>query len=81
MHVVYTIKSLKDSRIYVGMSKNLKRRLNEHNTGKVFSTKGYVPWKLIFTEEVKDRIEARSREKYYKGGSRKEFLKSLVAQW
>ena len=77
MFVVYAIRSLKDCRIYVGMNSNLSRRLNEHNYGYVRSTKGYMPWALIFIKEVPSREEARRQEKYYKSGVGKEFLKSL----
>jgi putative endonuclease len=74
-YTVYAIKSLIDSRIYVGLTENLERRLEEHNKGRTRSTKGYRPWKLIYKEEVKTRISARKLEKYYKSGCGKEILK------
>lgn len=77
MYFVYAIKSLKDGRIYVGLSSNLQRRVIEHNSGYVFSTKGYVPWKLIDKEAVGNRKEDRVREKYFKSGFGKELLKSI----
>jgi putative endonuclease len=82
MYIVYALQSLKDERIYVGLTSNLEQRLNYYNSGKVFSTQGYRPWKLFFTEEYKTRIEARNREKQLKSGYGKEFLKarSGVAQ-
>jgi putative endonuclease len=76
---VYAIKSQKDGRIYVGMAVNVEKRLFEHNSGKTKSTKGYRPWNLIFTEKCTDRLVARSREKYWKGGTGKEQLKSLLS--
>jgi putative endonuclease len=81
---IYAIKSIKDGRIYVGMSQNTERRLLEHNNGEVFSTKGFRPWILIFFENAgTSRAYARSREKYWKSGCGKEKLKkeySGVAQ-
>lgn len=77
MHYVYAIKSLKDGRIYVGLSSNIQRRISEHNAGYVFSTKGYRPWKQIYKEGVINRKEARIREKYFKSGFGKELLKSI----
>jgi len=77
MYFVYAVKSQKDGRIYVGLSSNIKRRILEHNSGYVFSTKGFRPWKLIYKEEAKNRKEARKREKYFKSGSGKELLKSI----
>ena len=75
MYYVYAIKSLKDDRIYVGLSKNVDQRIVEHNKGYVKSTRGFLPWILIYQEEVGERIEARKREKYLKSGIGKEFLK------
>jgi len=77
MYFVYAIKSLKDGRIYVGLSSNIKRRIFEHNSGYVFSTKGFIPWKLIYKEEIGNRKQAREREKYLKSGCGKELLKSI----
>jgi putative endonuclease len=83
-YFVYAIKSEKDGRIYVGMSSNPEKRLLEHNSGSVFSTKGFRPWILIFLENTgNERTFARIREKYWKSGCGKEVLKnkySVVAQ-
>ena len=79
MHFVYAIKSQVDGIIYVGMSMDVQKRLVEHNSGKTKSTKGYKPWRLIYTELLPSRSEARRKEKYLKSGVRKEFLKSLVS--
>lgn len=76
MYFVYAIKSLKDKRIYVGLSKDPNRRLVEHNHGQTRSTKGYRPWKLIFIEGCGTREEARKKEKELKSGFGKEFLKN-----
>jgi putative endonuclease len=77
MYEVYAIKSEMDGRIYVGFTDNLIRRLREHNSGKTVSTKGYIPWTLIYREVAESRLEARKREKHLKSGIGKEFLKSL----
>ncbi len=57
------------------MTDNLERRLNEHNAGYNKTTKPYSPFELIHKEEFTNRIEARKREKYFKSGSGKEFIK------
>ncbi len=74
---VYAIKSQLDGRIYVGFTSDIDRRLQEHNSGKTKSTKGFKPWKLIYFEECIGRVEARKREKYLKSGIGKEFLKNI----
>ncbi|MFC2080247.1 GIY-YIG nuclease family protein [Bacteroidota bacterium] len=76
-YVVYALESEQDGRIYVGMTTNMEKRLLEHNSGITKSTKGFRPWKLIFTEEAKSRVQAREREKYWKSGCGKEQLKKL----
>ena len=75
---VYAIKSKKDKRVYVGLSHDVEERLHYHNSGAVFSTKGFVPWILIYKEKVGSLKFAREREKYFKTGSGKEFLKNIV---
>ncbi|OGH47057.1 MAG: endonuclease [Candidatus Levybacteria bacterium RIFCSPLOWO2_01_FULL_39_10] len=77
MYLVYAIRSEVDGRIYVGISANVQRRLKQHNAGYVFSTKGFRPWKLIYSEETFNRKRARVREKYLKSGVGKELLKSI----
>ena len=76
-YIVYALVSEVDRRIYVGFTSDINRRLLEHNNGQTTSTKGYRPWTLFYTETAKDRVEARAREKYLKGGSGKEFLKRV----
>ena len=75
MIIVYVIRSLKDGRFYVGMTNDLERRMQEHQSGKTKSTKAFRPWKLIFTESYPSYLEARKREKYLKSGSGKELIK------
>jgi putative endonuclease len=75
---IYVLRSEVDQRLYVGMSKNIKRRLDDHFYGRVFSTKGYRPWKLVYTEFVGLRIEARKREKFLKTSSGKRYIKNII---
>ena len=65
----------RNRRIYVGQTHNLSRRVEDHNQGRVPSTKFYRPWKLLYSEKVSNRAIARIREKYFKHGIGKEFLK------
>jgi predicted GIY-YIG superfamily endonuclease len=79
MITVYAIKSHVNGDIYVGMSKDVERRLNEHNQGNNRYTKGLRPWSLIYQEQQPSWSEARVREKYLKSGIGKEFLKKMVS--
>ena len=74
---VYAISSIKRSYIYVGLTDDIDRRFNQHNSGKNKTTKPYRPFNLILLESYPSRIEARKREKYLKSGIGKEYLKSI----
>ncbi len=78
MFFVYAIKSEKDGRIYVGFTNNLERRILEHNQGKTKSTKGYVPWVLVYRETVDTMEIARKREKYLKSGIGIKIIKEYI---
>lgn len=75
---VYALKSQKCQRIYVGISSDIEKRLRMHNNRNVFSTKGYTPWKIIYTKKIGNRSDARIEEKKLKSGFGKEFLKGLL---
>lgn len=78
MYFVYVLCSEKDGRLYKGFSSNLEKRILEHNSGKTKSTKGYLPWRLVYSEKVENRIEARKREKFLKSGLGRDFLKKII---
>lgn len=80
MYFVYILKSIKTDRFYIGCTKELNRRLEEHNAGKTRSTKAFVPWKIVYTETFATKTEAFLREKEiksFKSGLKfKELLKT-----
>jgi putative endonuclease len=78
MYYVYALKSTHRNYIYVGMTSNLDRRISEHNRFKERTTRAYAPFVLIYYEVVENRVQARKREKYFKSGVGKEFIRSLV---
>ena len=75
---VYVIESRDGSR-YTGHTKNLEQRLKEHNKGKTFTTRKSQDWKIIYTEAYPTRASATQREKYFKSGSGRDFLKRIIA--
>lgn len=80
MPTLYVLLSLKDNRTYVGLSHNFERRLKQHNSGRVKSTKHRVPFKVLFTEDLDTLKEARKRELYYKSGAGRRKLKNYFAK-
>jgi putative endonuclease len=78
MESVCVLRSEKDGKLYVGMTNDLTRRVEEHNTGRVSSTKGRRPMKIIRVEEYLDRKQAAEREKFLKTGQGRELLKEII---
>ena len=74
---VYVLKSLLSRKSYVGATNNLRRRLSEHNAGKMAYSKKYRPWVVIYSENYATLAEARKREKYFKSGAGRRFLKKI----
>lgn len=66
MYYVYIIRSKIDGNLYLGSTKDLKKRFTEHNNGKVFSTKHRKPFELVYYEAYKAEKDARSREQSLK---------------
>ncbi|MCF8322272.1 MAG: GIY-YIG nuclease family protein [Flavobacterium sp.] len=77
-YFVYVLKSELDGRPYKGHTENIDKRIKEHNSGRIISTKGYKPWKLVYFQTFQTRGEAVLREKYFKTGSGREFLKEKL---
>jgi putative endonuclease len=74
----YVLYSVEFDRFYTGMTKDVVKRLEQHNSKQNKSTKAFIPWKLIHVEQFATRIEAREREKYLKSGIGREFIKSKL---
>lgn len=66
MFYVYVLQS-KSGR-YIGFMTDLKRRINEHNTGQSTYTKRDV-WELLYYEAHTNETDARRRERYLKTSS------------
>lgn len=79
MYSVYVLQSERDNKLYYGFTNNLERRIKEHNNGKVSSTKSRIPFKLIYFENTNNIIEARKREKYFKSGFGRKYIKNKLA--
>lgn len=79
MYYVYVIKSKRDEKLYVGFTKNLLKRLKEHNQGNVISTKNRIPFELIYYEASNMLQDAVSREKALKTGFGRAYLKRRLS--
>ena len=63
MYYVYILISKDGKRTYTGCTNNLKQRLSEHNLGKVRSSKPYLPYEVLHSEQFATLKEARRKEK------------------
>lgn len=81
MHYVYLLLSENDGNFYTGFTKDLKRRLEEHNSGKVKSTFKRRPLKLIYYEACISEDDARRRERYLKSGMGKKYLINRIKSY
>ena len=63
---------------YIGSTKDLRKRILNHNTGKNKSTKYGIPWKIIYYEINLNQQDARARERYLKSGMGRKYLKNRL---
>ena len=62
---VYMLKDM-NNKAYTGSTNNLERRIEEYETGKVFSTKSFQDPEFIYYEAYISENTARMREKRLK---------------
>jgi len=63
---------------YLGMTTDLKERLQEHNAGKSSHTSKFKPWKLTTYIAFNDRAKAEAFERYLKSGSGHAFARKRL---
>ena len=80
-YFVYVLLSEKDGKKYVGFTKNLAQRFEQHNSGYVTSTKYRRPLKLIYYEACLNKDDATHREKYLKTHYGKMFIKNRLKSY
>ena len=80
--MAYTVYVLKDryNRIYVGQTKNFRKRLEEHNVGKTKSLRNRGPFDIIYTETLETHSKAIQRERALKSGQGRAWLKSNILE-
>lgn len=63
MYYLYLLRSTKElSQFYIGHTNDLRKRLSQHNEGKSFHTKKYMPWELVYYEAYSSLALAKNRE-------------------
>ena len=78
MFYVYVLKSGLDGNLYVGYTKDLRERFQDHQNGRVPSSKPRRPLELVFYEAYKSTADAKRREKYFKTSKGKSSLPMML---
>ena len=81
MYYTYVLQSEIDTNFYVGFTKNLKLRFEQHSKGQVESTRDRRPLKLIYYEACLTQGDATKREKYLKTYHGRMFLKKRLKSY
>lgn len=78
MCFVYVLRSKKNNKRYVGYtSKDVQKRLLEHNIGSNQWTKQNGPFELVYANECLNVKEAKESEKFLKSGQGRQCLDEL----
>lgn len=79
MYYVYILKSKKDSSLYKGMTADLRKRLEAHNSGCTTFSSSKRPYEIVWYCAFMDKRKALDFEKYLKHGSGHAFtIKHLI---
>jgi len=78
MWYVYILLSKSKGRLYIGSTKDIRKRILTHNSGKNRSTKYGLPWKLIYCEISLNKDDSRAREKYLKSGMGRRYIRNRL---
>ena len=81
MFYIYCIESIINKELYFGITRDLKRRIKEHNQKLNFSTKCYAPWKIIYYEACLNKEDAIRREHYLKTSQGRRMFKARLKEY
>lgn len=80
-YYTYVLIAKNGKRTYAGSTRDMQRRISEHNQGKVSFSKKYKPFELLVCEEFDTLTEARQREIFYKSTTVRRKLAEVVDRW
>lgn len=78
---IYVLQSLKDYNFYTGYTTDLRKRMDDHEVGKVVSTRNRRPFELIYWEGCLNQQDATRREKYLKTAWGKRYIKNRLKKY
>ncbi len=80
MWIVYVLQHTDSRKLYFGVTKDLKQRIQEHNSGgKKYTTRLHGIWVFVYAEAYRSKEDALLREKRLKrhASGKHELLKRL----
>ena len=77
MYYVYIL-LCRDKTYYIGLTNNIKRRVQEHINGLVHHTKSRLPVKVVWIGIFRNKKLAAKFEQYLKSGSGNAFLRKRL---
>lgn len=80
-YYTYVLRSSVDDNYYVGYTKDLNNRIDQHNKGLVKSTCDRRPLKLVYCEACINQQDAIHREKYLKTSYGKRYIKNRIKNY
>jgi predicted GIY-YIG superfamily endonuclease len=78
MYYVYILLCA-DNKYYIGLTRNIKKRISEHRAGSSFSTSYRLPVKIKWIGIFSNLNKASAFEQYLKTGSGNAFFKKRLA--
>lgn len=78
MFYFYILRSLKNQKLYIGQTTDLKARIKSHNLGENSATKPNIPYKLIFYSGFISEKDTVDCERYFKTTSGWKRLKNML---
>ena len=76
---VYIIQSLVDHSYYIGYTKNLEKRILQHNLARSGYSAKKSPWKIAYVESFDNKSSALKRERFLKNQKSRDFIERLIS--
>ncbi len=81
MATMYILRSESTGKFYVGSTRDIARRVYEHQSGQENYTRGRGPWTLVHQEHFEHLADARKRERQVKSWKSHRSIEQLIAQF